>query len=619
MFAPAHPDAAARVEALRAAVRAFPDAPGVYLMHDRAGKVLYIGKARSLRRRVRGYFQALHDTRALVPTLLAKIADVDYLVTTSESEALILENNLIKKYRPPYNVRLKDDKTYLSLKVTVRDDWPRVIPVRRTSNDGAVYFGPFASAAAARGLLKIIKRVFTLRTCAPAFFRGRTRPCLQHEIGRCAAPCAGRITREEYRRQVNEVLLFLRGKTRPVLARLRREMAAAARELRYERAAVLRDRIQALELASERQAAQDLNLGDMDVFGVCAQDRRVTVQALFVRGGRVLDAAPFHLRTALPLAETLRSFIMQFYLAGRDIPPEIIVPIMPDDRPALEAFLRERRGGRVRFLLGTRTERRGLRELASRNAEDAAHGAALRDERRAEALAQLARALGLPGPPRRIECFDISTPGGAQATGSMTVMLDGEPAPNEYRRFRIRHPGGMDDFAMLGEALARRLAGVEPLPDLIVVDGGPGQVARAAEVIAAAGRGALPLAGLAKGRRREGVRTEERVFLPGSPEPLLLPEDSPGSHLLQALRDEAHRFAIAHHRKLRGAHALMSGLQAVPGLGPKRIRALFERVGGFKEMRALSAEQLAARAGIPARTAAALCEFLRRGSAPGAP
>lgn len=619
MSAPARPDAAARAEALRAAARAFPDTPGVYLMRDAAGKVLYIGKARSLRRRVCGYFRALHDTRALVPLLLARVADVAYLVTASESEALILENNLIKKYRPQYNVRLKDDKTYLSLKVTVGEEWPRVIPVRRTSDDGAVYFGPFASAAAARGLLRIIKRVFTLRTCAPGFFRGRTRPCIQHEIGRCAAPCTGRITREEYRRQVGEVLQFLRGRTGGVLARLRREMTAAARELRYERAALLRDRIQALERARERQAAQDLNLGDMDVFGVCAEGRRVTVQPLFVRGGRALDAAPFHLRTALPLAETLRSFIMQFYLAGRDIPPEIVVPVMPDDRPALEAFLRERRGGRVRFLLGTRAERRGLRELASRNAEEAAHGAALREERRAEALAELARALRLPGPPRRIECFDISTTGGAQATGSMTVMLDGEPAPSEYRRFRIRHAGGMDDFAMLAEALARRLAGNEPLPDLIVVDGGPGQVARAAEAIAAAGRGALPLAGIAKGRRTEGARTEERIFLPGSPAPLALPEDSPGSHLLQALRDEAHRVAIAHHRKLRGAHALTGGLRNVPGLGPKRIRALFERIGGFKEMRALSAEELAARAGIPARAAAALYEFLRQARAHGAP
>ena len=612
MSAPPNPDAAARVETLREAAGAFPDAPGVYLMRDAAGKVLYIGKARSLRRRVRGYFQAQRDPRALLPPLLSKVADVAYFLTASESEALILENNLIKKYRPPYNVRLKDDKTYLSLKITVAEEWPRVMAVRRTSDDGAVYFGPFASARAVRELLRVIKRVFTLRTCSPGFFRGRTRPCIQHEIGRCSAPCTGRVTREEYRRQVGEVLQFLRGKTGGVLARLRREMAAAARELRYERAAVLRDRIQALEHARERQAAQDLNLDDMDVFGVCAEGRRVTVQPLFVRGGRVLDAAPFHLRTTLPLAEALRSFIMQFYLAGRDIPPEIIVPLMPDDRLALETFLRERRGGRVRFLLGTRAERRGLRELASRNAAEAARGAALRAERRAEALAELGKALGLPGPPRRIECFDVSTTGGAQATASMTVMLDGEPAPDRYRRLRIRHAGGMDDFAMLAEALSRRLAGDDPLPDLIVVDGGAGQVARAAEAIAAAGRGALPLAGIAKSRRAGGARTAERIFLPGSSAPLTLPEDSPASQLLQALRDEAHRVAIAHHRKLRGAHALTGGLRSVPGLGPKRIRALFERIGGFKEMRALSAEELAARGGIPAPAAAALCEFLRR-------
>jgi excinuclease ABC subunit C len=613
MSAPTRPEGAARLDALREKARAFPDAPGVYLMHDAANKVLYVGKAGSLKRRVGSYFRALHDTRALVPALLEKVADVTYLVTATESEALILEHNLIRKYRPQYNVRLKDDKTYLSLKVTLRDEWPRVVPVRRASDDGAVYFGPFASAAVARGLVKIIKRVFTLRTCAPGFFCSRTRPCLQHEIGRCAAPCTGLVTREDYLREVGEVLQFLRGKTGPVLARLRREMGEAARELRYERAAVLRDRIAVLEQSRERQAAQDLTLGDMDVFGVCAEDRRATVQPLFVRGGRALPAAPFHLRSALPLAETLRSFLMQFYLAGRDIPPEIVVPVMPEDRAALESFLRERRGGRVRLGLGTRAERRALRELAAQNAAEAAHGATLREEVRAEALAELARALALPAPPRRIECFDISTTGGAQAVGSMAVMLDGEPAKDEYRRFRVRCVEGMDDFAMLGEVLARRLKDAATLPDLLVVDGGPAQVARAAETLAAAGLGARALAGLAKSRLKEGVRTEERVFVPGSGAPLPLPEDSPASRLLQALRDEAHRFAIAYHRSLRGKHSLTSGLEAVPGLGKKRIRALFERVGSFKDMRALAPEELAARAKIPLGTAAALLEFLRAG------
>ncbi len=604
------PDAPASAEALRAKTRSFPDSPGVYLMHDGAGKVIYVGKARSLKRRAGSYFKALHDTRALVPALLAKVADITYLVTATESEALILEHNLIRKYRPQYNVRLKDDKAYLSLKVTLKEEWPRLVPVRRWSDDGSVYFGPFASAQVARGLLKVVKRVFSLRTCSSAFFCSRTRPCLQYEIGRCSAPCAGMITHEDYRRQVNEVLQFLRGKVGPVLARLRREMAQAAHELRYERAADLRDRIRLLDLSRERQALQGLSLGDMDVFGAHAEDRRVTVQPLFVRGGRTLDAAPFHLRTALDLAETLRSFLMQFYLGGRDIPPEIVVPVLPEDRIALEAFLCERRGGRVRLTLGTRGERRDLRELASRNAAEAARGSAIREELRAEALAELGRLFALPAPPRRIECFDISTTGGAQAVGSMAVMLDGELASGEYRHFRIKGIEGMDDFAMLGEVLSRRLDDAGALPDLLVVDGGPAQVARAAETLAAAGRTGLALAGLAKSRLKEGVRTEERLFAPGSDQPLPLPEDSPASRLLQALRDEAHRFAITYHRKLRGAHALTSGLEKVPGLGKKRIRALFERVGSFKDMRALTSRELAARAKIPARVASALLEFL---------
>jgi excinuclease ABC subunit C len=610
MSAPTRPEAAACLEALRAKARSFPDAPGVYLMHDSAGKVLYIGKARRLRRRAGSYFRALNDTRALVPVLLAKVADITYLVTATESEALILEHNLIRKYRPHYNIRLKDDKAYLSLKVTVKDEWPRCMPVRHWSDDGAVYFGPFASAHVARELLRIVKRVFTLRTCSSEFFRSRTRPCLQHEIGRCAAPCTHLVTREDYRRQVSEVLQFLRGKTGPVLARLRREMAEAARELRYERAAVLRDRIQALEQSRERQAAQGLDLGDMDVFGVHAEDRRITVQPLFVRGGRALDAAPFHLRSALDLAEILRSFIMQFYLGGRDIPPEIVVPVMPEDRVALEAFLRERRGGRVRLTLGTRSQRRELKDLASQNAAEAAHGASIRENLRVEALAELGRLFGLSAPPRRIECFDISTTGGAQAVGSMAVMLDGEPATSEYRHFRVKSSAGMDDFAMLGEVLSRRLKCDDTLPELLVVDGGPAQVARAAETLAATGRGSLALAGIAKSRLKAGVRTEERVFAPGSDEPLPLPEDSPASRLLQALRDEAHRFAITYHRKLRSAHALTSGLENVPGLGKKRIRALFEHVGSFKDMRALTSAELAARAKIPPRVATALLEFL---------
>jgi excinuclease ABC subunit C len=582
-------------------------------MLNDAGKTIYIGKAGSLRRRVASYFTARHDTRTFLPAILGKVADIQYLVTATESEALILENNLIKKYRPAFNIRLKDDKTYVSLKVTLNEEWPRVRIVRRHEDDGAVYFGPYASASATRDLMRLIQRVFTLCTCSPRVFRSRTRPCMHYEMGRCSAPCAGLIAREEYMKQVEGVLDFLRGRADAVRRRLKEEMDQAAADLRFEDAARLRDRIRAVERAMERQAAHEVALGDVDVFGTCAEGQHLTVQVIFVRGGRLLDAAPFHLRSPLPLAESLRSFLAQFYLAGRDVPPEIVLPAPPADQDALERLLRERRGGRVRFFLGRRGERRSLLDIAQRNAREAARGDRIRDERRQEALRELAGAFGLPAPPERIECFDISTTGGTLAVGSMTVMVAGELARDAYRHYRIRRVPGMDDFAMLAEVIERRMKDTEPLPDLLVVDGGRAQAGRAADVLAAGGHGAVKVAGLAKSRLRHGTRTAERIYVPGPDDPIPLGEEAPGSRLLQALRDEAHRFAVTYHRKLRRQRALTSGLEEVKGLGKKRIRFLFEEIGGLKELRRLSLDELRERGKLPRQVAAALHAFLHAG------
>ncbi len=558
------------------------------------------------------YFTAHHDTRTFLPAILEKVADIQYLVTATESEALILENILIKKYRPPYNIRLKDDKTYVSLKVTVNEQWPRVLIVRRHEDDGAVYFGPYASASRTRELLRLIQRVFTLCTCSPRVFRTRTRPCLQHEIGRCSAPCVDLITREEYHRQVEGVLDFLRGRADNVVRQLKEDMETASRQLRFEQAALLRDRIHAVQRAMERQAAHEVALGDVDVFGTWAEGQHLTVQVIFVRGGRMLDAAPFHLRSPLPEPEALRSFLAQFYLAGRDVPPEVVVPVLPADHEALQRLLRERRGSRVRFFLGRRGERRSLLDMALQNAREAARGDLIRQQRRQEALAELAAVLQLPEPPHRIECFDISTTGGTLAVGSMTVMVDGETTREGYRHYRIRTVPGMDDFAMLAEVIERRLGDETIMPDLLIVDGGHGQVARAAEMLARGGHAEITVAGLAKSRRRGGERTTERVFIPGTEEPLQLAEDSPGSRLLQELRDEAHRFAITYHRKLRRQRALTSGLEAVRGLGKKRVRALFETFGGLRELRRCSVEDFKEKGKLPPAVAEDLYAFLHR-------
>ena len=371
-------------------VKRFPDSPGVYLILDEHGKTIYIGKAGNLKRRVGSYFTGHRDERTFLPAIVERAADIQYLVTGTESEALILENNLIKKYRPPYNIRLKDDKTYVSLKVTVKEKWPRVRIVRRYDDDEAVYFGPYASASATRNLLRLIQQVFTLRNCSNRAFAARTRPCMQYEIGRCSGPCVGLVSNEEYREQVEGVLAFLRGRADTVLKKLKTEMEKASRELRFEQAALLRDRIRAVERAMERQAAQEVSLGDVDVFGVFTEGHHLTIQVVFVRGGRVMGAAPFHIRSRLPLPEALRSFLSQFYLAGHDVPPQIVVPVRPADADSLAALLRERRGGRsVRFFLGRRGERKALLELAASNAAEAARGDLVREERRREALEEI--------------------------------------------------------------------------------------------------------------------------------------------------------------------------------------------------------------------------------------
>jgi excinuclease ABC subunit C len=588
---PAVPESPA---ALAGKVERFPAAPGVYLLKDSRGRIIYIGKAVSLRSRVRSYFQRNSDTRIFHQFISERTADVDCIVTASEAEALILENNLIKKHRPTYNVRLKDDKTYVSLKVTVNEDWPRVLMVRRYKDDGALYFGPYSSAGAVREVLRVIKKFFPLRTCTNAFFASRTRPCLEHEIGRCPAPCVDLITRDRYQEAVNEVILFLKGKNRDLVERLQKKMEEAAAGRRYELAARYRDQIRAVEKVFEVQKAQDFRVRDLDAFAGFRQGDFLAIQELVIREGKMVHSHCHSFRSRLPTPEVFGSFLAQLYLADRYVPREIICELDFPDRPMLAASLAARRGRPVAIIVPRRGEKLRLVEMARSNAENAFHLEQSREESVRILLESLGERLGLARPPRSIECFDISNFQGSLAVGAMVRFEEGKPAKDRYRKFRIQTVVGADDFRMMREVLSRRLSrglAEGDLPDLMMVDGGKGQLGVAQSLFAEMGVEGVGLIALAKERRSRG--SFERVFAPGSPHPLPLAQDSPESLHLQRIRDEAHRFAVKYHRELRRRSTLATGLEEIPGIGTKRRRDLIERFHTLEGIRKATPAEIA--------------------------
>jgi excinuclease ABC subunit C len=590
--APQPPDPAI---ALGERIARFPTTPGVYVMRDAQSRVLYVGKAVNLRSRVRSYFGKSSDSRVFHEFLVRRVAEVDCIVTGSEAEALILENNLIKKHRPVYNIRLKDDKTYVSVKVSLEEDWPRVLITRRYHRDGNLYFGPYGSTGSVREMLRVIKAVFALRTCSSAFFKGRTRPCMEHEIGRCTAPCVGLVDRAAYRAQVDEAVLFLKGRTRELLGRLEEGMREAAEARHYELAARYRDQIRAVEKAFESQAAQEWGLGDLDVFATAREGDHAHVEELLVRGGKVTASRCHTFRTALGTAEVLASFLAQYYLVERYVPQEILCDADFPDRPLIEEWLREKRGLRVTIAVPERGDKAKLVEMARRNALNSFAVSRGAEEQFERILGSLQSALGARRPPRKIECVDISTFQGDQAVGALVRFEDGLPAKDGYRRYRIQTVVGADDFRCIAEVTRRRLKkGLEAgdLPDLLLIDGGKGQLAAAAAVARELGAaGLLDLASLAKERRHKG--TAERIFLPTSPEPIPLAQDTPESLYLQRVRDEAHRFAVRYHRELREKTSLRSGLEQIPGLGPKRRAALLDRFSDVRGVRAATEAELA--------------------------
>jgi len=638
-------------ETLRAVLRHLPTSPGVYLMKNAAGRVLYVGKADSLRNRVRSYFAARGPEDARIARMVADAADVDYIVTDTVSEAYLLESNLIKEHRPRFNIRLRDDKSYPFVKITLAEDFPRIVRTRRLARDGSRYFGPYASASSVDETLKLLRKIFPFRTCnleIPEGKRVLERPCLLYFINRCQGPCIQAVEKADYRATIEQIVDFLEGKQEPIAAQLQREMQRHSDALRFEQAAAARDKLRAVERTMEQQKMAAFSRAEHDAIGMAREEDEACIQVMQVRNGKLIGREHFIVEGARDVTdeEVLGSFLQQYYASTDAVPRALLTPLMPSEAEDLAAYLADRRGVRVTITVPERGEKRRLVALATENAVEALAreraewlaDAAKRDE----ALADLARALELPRMPERIECYDMSNIQGTSAVGSMVVFVDGRPEPREYRRFRIRSGDTPDDFRMMAEVLRRRFSRVAKLradtgalslaavgadeapegdgeteapidldpvagpvdadgdggrretgwavPDLVIVDGGKGQLSAAVGALTELGISDVPLAGLAK-------RFEE-LYLPDRSAPIVLPRRSQALYLVQRIRDEAHRFAITYHRDVRGKRALRSELDEVQGVGPGRKRALLKRFGSVRRIRDASVDEVAATPGI---------------------
>jgi excinuclease ABC subunit C len=590
-----------------------PPRPGVYLLKDTHGKVIYVGKAKSLRGRVRTYFRG-GDERSQIRFLMQRVADLETLVTTNDKEALILENNLIKQYKPRYNIRLKDDKSYVSVKVTVRDSWPRVLVTRKIVKDGSRYFGPYASAWGVRETLDTIRKVIPLRTCSDGVFRNRSRPCLEYQIKRCLGPCCLAVDPHTYHRHLREAIMLLEGKSQQLTRQLEEDMGRAADELRFEDAARLRDKIRAIEKTQERQQVVSHRGEEQDVFGLYREGGFIEVQVLFVRqgkltGNQVYSFADFE----FPDDEVVEALLTQFYQGDRYVPDEILLPVELEDQAVRADYLSERKGRRVEVHRPQRGDKVRLVEMAAENACQSFRERQDADHQRERMSEELQRKLHLRNAPKRIECVDISNIQGNLAVGSMVTFDEGEPDKSRYRRFRIKTVPGADDFRMMYEVLIRRFTRAKEegsYPDLLVVDGGKGQLHVALEVLRELDVAEVDVIALAKARVErapqsvEIARRDERVFLPGRKNPVLLRRNSTALFLLQRVRDEAHRFAITYHRALRRTERLRSVLDAIPGIGSARRKRLLRHFGSVQRIRAASHEALMQVPGISAALAA---------------
>ncbi|MCB9878236.1 MAG: excinuclease ABC subunit UvrC [Planctomycetes bacterium] len=602
-------------------VARFPTGPGVYLFRDAGGTVLYAGKAADLRARVRSYLKPGGDGRYQLRFLEHDAADVEFIATATEQEALLLENTVIKKHQPRYNIKLKDDKAFLLLRLDRKEPWPWFRFVRRRRDDGALYFGPFASAKAARRTLRLLHKIVPLRDCVDAVFDNRTRPCIKHQIGRCPAPCVELITWREYDALLDQAVRILGGEIGPIVSGLTRRMGEAAEALEFERAQALKEQIAALQHVAERQAVVSRG-GDEDAVGVHRRGDEVTIAFLQFRDGALEHCRRHTLKSELPLDLLLAEALQQFYLGDRYVPRAVLVPTLPEEPAMLREWLEHKRGARVELHVPQRGDRRQHLTMAQQNAALGDQVAVDMEARRRQAAERLARICLLDDAPQRLHCLDVSTMQGTNTVASRVCFVDGQPFKAQYRRFRISAEHAGDDFSAMQEAVRRSLSlclerDDEELPDLLIVDGGKGQLAAAQRAVEELGlSGEVRLCGLAKSRLKGlgDARAEsgERIFLPGRDDSMPLGVDQPETLLVAAIRDEAHRFAITYHRKQRSK--ITSELDSVPGVGPTRRKAMLRHFGSLTAMKQASREQLRAMPGLPQAVADAVFERLRAGA-----
>jgi excinuclease ABC subunit C len=615
--------AVSQEETIKRRLRAVPDTPGVYLFRDAKTQVIYVGKALRLRDRLRQYFTAGYGETARVSELVRKIYDFEFVTAANEVEALVLECNLIKNYKPRFNIRLKDDKNYLYLKLPVKEEFPRVHYSRRVLNDGSLYFGPYTSAQSLRGTVKSIRQLLPFRTCSDDIFK-QGKVCLDFHIKRCPGPCERRIGAEDYKARIHEVALFMEGRSDVLVRELHERMEGAADKLDFENAARYRDQLQSIEKIADRQNVITRSRDDQDLIVYARRGSEVYVEVAYVRQGKMVghDGHPLDGAGEASEAELLRGFVLQYYASATHVPRTVVIPGPLEEMELMTGWLGQRRGGPVTIDVPQRGRKRALvtqlGETAAQELEQLRIQADYDKSRTEPMLAALAEALDLETPPKRIECYDISNIQGDSAVGAMVVFEDGRPRSDHYRHFRIKFVPGPNDFAMLQEVLRRRLERLESAqrredadvvgdrsftsrPDIILIDGGKGQLSAALEVLESAGYADIPTFALAKER--------EEIFAPGRAEPIVQEKSSPGMFLVQRIRDEAHRFAITHHRKVRSKKALTSPLDSVEGIGPTRKRALLRHFGSVQAIREAPVEDIVA-LGVPERLARRLKETL---------
>lgn len=595
-------------------LKALPTNPGVYLFKDNEDKVIYIGKAIKLSNRIRSYFGAPSSLPANIQQLVSKINSFEFIVTNSEQEALILECNLIKKYQPHYNVRLKDSKTFPYLKVNVNEEWPGVYITRRVRNDGARYFGPFASAGSVRKTLRVVKKIFPFRSCTKPINDKNKRPCLDYYIHRCLGPCTGAVSKKEYQEVIEQLILFLEGKQEPLLRELKQKMAEASRQLQFEKASIFRDQIRAIEKVIEGGKISITLKGEQDVIALAQDNGQALINIFFIRNNKLVGRNQFIMEGVYGEghSQVMTHFVKQYYASASHIPPLILLQHPINEMPVLSDWLKQRRGGNIKLQLPQRGRKKQLIDMVFEDAEkslELVKAKQMNPEVILAALHELKDRLGLPKIPFRIESYDISDIQGTLAVGSMVVFEKGLPKLTHYRRFRVKTISGADDYAMLREILRRRLKrGINSrgswaiTPDLILIDGGKGQLNAALEVRKELGMDSLFMASLAK--------EYEKVFIPDQVAPVDIPRDSHALHILQRARDEAHRFAISYHQNLRSKKSFTSILDIIPGIGPKRKRALVKKFGSIEAIRDASPEKISQTKGITLNLAKTIKEYL---------